>query len=244
VNGLNALVTGSSRGIGLAIAEEFLYCGANVILNCDKSEIEMEEAARRLRAIGPDVMCIRADVSSYGECERMFEKIFKERGRLDVLVNNAGVSHVGLLNDMDGETAARIIRVNLCGAIYCSQFAAADMIKRNRGSIVNISSVWGITGASCETVYSASKGGLDAFTRALAKELGPAGVRVNAVACGVIETGMNDWLAENERVALCDKIPLGRFGTPGEIAKLAAFLAGDGSSYVTGQVIAADGGMI
>jgi len=237
------LVTGSSRGIGLAVAEKFLSNGARVVLNCDKSVSEMEDAAAKLNA-GPNVFCVRADVSIYGECRRMFDEILYRYGRIDVLVNNAGVSRVDTLHRTGETETDEIIGTNLKAAIYCSRLASADMLKRNRGSIINISSVWGETGASCETVYSASKGGLNAFTRALAKELGPSGIRVNAVACGIIETRMNSWLTGDERAALAERIPLGRFGAPAEIAELAFFLASDAASYITGQVINADGGLI
>jgi len=173
----------------------------------------------------------------------MFDEITGAYGRLDAIVNNAGVSHVGLLQTMDAVKIDETIGVNLTGAVYCSKFAAAIMVNQKSGSIVNISSVWGGAGASCEAAYSASKGGVNALTQALAKELGPSGVRVNAVACGAVETGMNDWLTRDERECLINEIPLRRFGQPKEIAKLVYFLANDGA-YVTGQIINADGGMI
>lgn len=238
------LITGSSRGIGLSVAEKFLRTGSRVVLNCDKSVFEMEEAAVKLKNIGPDIICARADVSLFDECERMFCEISDKFGAPDVLINNAGVSNVGLIQDADAQEIKKLIEINLCGAIYCSKLAAAGMIKKKSGAIINISSVWGGAGASCEAVYSASKGGLNALTKSLAKELGPSGVRVNAIACGVVDTGMNNWLTEDERRDLTEKIPLGRFGMPDEIASLAYFLASDDSSYINGQIINADGGMI
>ena len=238
------LVTGSSGGIGLAIAERFLRGGAAVVLNCKKSVSRMEDAAENLKKINENVICVRADISDYGECARMFEKIDARYGRLDALVNNAGVSDIGLLQETGEKTINEIINVNLTGAVYCSKLAAESMVKRKNGAVINISSVWGVAGASCEAVYSASKGGLNAFTKALAKELGPSGVRVNAIACGAVETGMNGWMPEDQRAAFIEKIPLGRFGTPGEIAELAYFLAGSGASYITGQIINADGGLL
>ena len=225
------------------MAEEFLQNGSKVILNCRESVHEMELAANSLKKISPDVYCYKADVSVYGECEGMFGYIFNELGGLDVLINNAGVSHTGLTQLMGPDEIDRVINVNLCGAVYCSKLATPHFIKKKSGAILNISSVWGETGASCEAVYSASKGGLNAFTKALAKELGPAGVRVNAIACGAVETDMNSWMTAEEKNAFIKLIPLGRFGKPGEIAKLAYFLAGCGSSYITGQVIRADGGL-
>ena len=238
-----ALITGSSRGIGLAIAEEFLRCGLKVVLNCRESVRQMNQAANYLKNISPHVLCIQADVSSYNECEYMFNKITDTYGGIDVLVNNAGVSYIGLLQQMGADEINNIINTNLTGAIYCSKFAAVDMVKRGGGTILNISSIWGGAGASCESAYSASKGGLNAFTKALAKELGPSGIRINAIACGVIETQMNDWISEEEHTALIGQIPLNRFGKPDEIAKLAYFLVSPGSSYITGQIINADGGM-
>ena len=237
------LVTGSSRGIGLAVAERFAHNGYTVVLNCRKSAGQMAAAAETIKNNGGRVRCILADVSVYGECEAMFNEIIGAYGRLDALVNNAGVSYVGLLQTMDTVKIDEMINVNLTGVIYCSKLAASAMVKQKSGSILNISSVWGRAGASCEAAYSASKGGLNALTVAMAKELGPAGVRVNAIACGVIETNMNDWLTQNERDSLINEIPLRRFGKPEEIAGLACFLAGEDAAYITGQIINIDGGM-
>ena len=242
MNNKIVLVTGSSRGIGFETAEYFLKNGSTVILNCKKNVSEMEHAAEMLKNAYKNVYAYKADVSSYAECEKMFGEIIKTYNRIDVLINNAGISHIGLLQQTDESMINEIININLAGSIFCSKLAAADMVKRHSGVIISISSVWGNAGASCESVYSASKGGLNAFTKALAKELGPAGIRVNAIACGVIDTKMNDWLPEDDRVDLLNQIPLKRFGMPADVAELAYFLASDNSSYITGQIINIDGG--
>ena len=236
------LVTGSSRGIGLAVAGEFALNGWTVVLNCRNSAALMHAAAEKIINDGGRACCILADVSAYAECEKMFDEIIGAHGRLDALVNNAGVSYIGLLQSMEVDIIDEMIGANLAGAVYCSKLAAAIMVSQKSGSIINISSVWGGAGASCEAAYSASKGGLNALTQALSKELGPSGVRVNAVACGVIETDMNDWLSPDEREGLINEIPLRRLGKPEEIAKLVYFLTND-AAYVTGQIINADGGM-
>ena len=160
------------------------------------------------------------------------------------MVNNAGISHIGLFTDMTPESWKHLIDVNLMSAFNCSHIALKTMIKNHCGNIINISSIWGERGASCEVVYSASKGGINSFTKALAKEVGLSGIRVNAISCGVIDTKMNACFDEEEKAALCDEISLARFGKAEEIAKLAYFLAEDDKSgYINGQIITADGGM-
>ncbi len=233
-----AVVTGSSRGIGKAIAEEFAKNGYHVILNASKSENELNEALEEFKAKGYSCEAVLADVSDYSQCGRLFEKA------PDVLVNNAGISHIGLFSDMMPEQWRRIIDVNLMSVFNCTHFAVRAMLKKHSGNIINISSMWGDKGASCEAVYSASKGGINAFTKAMAKELGLSGIRVNAISCGVIETKMNSCFDEEEKAALRDEISLARFGTPKEVAKLAVFLSNDSASgYINGQVITIDGGM-
>jgi 3-oxoacyl-[acyl-carrier protein] reductase len=191
------------------------------------------------RAIG-----VRADVSDYAEAKRLFDQVTARFGGVDVLINNAGVSHIGLFNEMPPGGWDALMRANVNSVFNCCHLAAPYMIAKKHGVVINISSVWGLAGASCEAVYSASKGAVNSFTKALAKELGPSGVRVNAIACGVIDTGMNDWLDDEEKTALTDRIPLTRFGSVSEIANLTVFLASEASAYITGQVIAADGGFI
>ncbi len=178
------------------------------------------------------------------DCCREFVSLAEQRfGRIDILVNNAGISYIGLLQDMSCEEWDRIIRTDLTSAFYLSKLVIPGMVRRQAGHIINISSVWGSAGASCETAYSAAKGALNAFTRALAKELAPSHVRVNAVACGAIDTEMNHFLTPEELAALTDQIPAGRLGTPGEAADLVWQLT-QSNAYLTGQVIGLDGGWI
>ncbi len=233
-----AVITGSSRGIGKAIAEEFAKNGYHVILNASKSADELNDAYEEFLSKGYSCEAVLADVSDYEECKKLFIKA------PDVLVNNAGISHIGLFTDMTPESWKHLIDVNLMSAFNCSHIALKTMIRNHCGNIINISSIWGERGASCEVVYSASKGGINSFTKALAKEVGLSGIRVNAISCGVIDTKMNACFDEEEKAALCDEISLARFGKAEEIAKLAYFLAEDDKSgYINGQIITADGGM-
>lgn len=238
-----AVVTGSSRGIGKAIAMRFAAEGWNVAINCRKQSSEMDETEREIRQLGAECQVFLGDVSSYEVCRELFAQVKERFGDVDALVNNAGISHIGLFQDMKPEEWNRILQVNLNSVMNCSNLVLPDMIAKKRGSIINISSVWGVAGASCEAVYSASKGGINAFTKALAKEVGPSFVRVNAIACGAIDTKMNGFLDEEERRGLVDEIPLCRMGTCGEVADLAYYLA-SGNPYLTGQVIGLDGGWI
>ena len=181
------------------------------------------------------------DMGDMAQCEALFKQIKKQFGGLDVLVNNAGISYIGLLQDMKSEDWDRIIRTNLTSVFHLSKLAIPDMIARKYGKIINISSVWGSTGAACEVAYSATKGGINAFTKALAKELAPSNIQVNAVACGAIDTEMNQFLEEEELIALVEEIPLGRLGKAEEVADLVYHL-GYKNAYLTGQVIGLDGG--
>ena len=174
----------------------------------------------------------------------MFDTIYSIYGNIDILINNAGISHLGLFTDMTPDDWNRLIDVNFKSVLNCTHLALPKMISRKSGNIINISSIWGERGASCEAVYSATKGAINAFTKAMAKELGPSEIRVNAISCGVIETKMNSCFTEEERAVLTDEISLMRFGKPEEIAKIALFLARDDSSFITGQIITADGCMI
>lgn len=173
----------------------------------------------------------------------MFEEICALGESIDILINNAGISHIGLLQDMSIEEWNQVLNTNLTSAFSCSKYAIPDMITRKQGKIINISSVWGCSGASCEVAYSASKGGLNLFTQALAKELAPSNIQVNAIACGCIDTQMNACFSEEERATLTDEIPAGRFGMPEEVASLVLTLA-EGNEYLTGQIITLDGGWI
>ncbi|MCD8089470.1 MAG: 3-oxoacyl-ACP reductase FabG [Clostridiales bacterium] len=238
------LITGSSRGIGRAAALAFAADGYNVILNCVKNKTEMEKTAEEIRRMGGKVSGFCCDVSDCKAVEEMFDKINKSFGGVEVLVNNAGVSFYGLFQDMTEEERRKVIGINLMGVFNVTGCVLPYMISNKKGAIINISSIWGNVGGSCEAVYSASKGGVNAFTRALGKELGPCGIRVNAVSCGCINTDMNNNLSPEEKAALAGEIPLMRFGEAGEIAKLVLFLASEAASYINGQIITADGGFL
>lgn len=242
--GKTVLVTGSSRGIGRAIAEAFGKAGCNVVLNASKSKEELNETYQYFQK--EDIIChpILADVSQYEDCKRLFDEIKQKFGHVDILVNNAGISWLGLFSDMQPEAWQRIMSVNLYSVFNCTHLAVPSMVQAHDGIILNISSMWGEKGASCEAVYSASKGGVNAFTKSMAKEVGPSGVRVNAISCGVIDTQMNGWLNEAEKEQLTDEISLMRFGKTEEVANLALFLAGDNASFITGQIITIDGCMV
>ena len=183
------------------------------------------------------------DVGNPETVNDMFKKIHKKCDALDVLVNNAGIAHIGLLNEMTDKEWNRIVQTNLSSVFYCCRAAVPKMVSKKAGKIINISSMWGTSGASCEVAYSATKAGVHGLTKALAKELAPSKIQVNALACGVIDTTMNSQLSEEEALALKYEIPAGRFGTPEEVAETVLQLA-DSSTYLTGQIIGIDGGFI
>lgn len=236
-----AFVTGASRGIGKAIALKFAGNGYDLVINCGHREAELLSAKEEIEKTGAACLAFPGDIGDPEICEFIFNEIGRKYGRLDVLVNNAGISWLGLLQDMTSDDWNRILQTNLTSVFNTCRLAIPIMLSSHCGKIINISSVWGNVGASCEVAYSATKGGVNAFTRALAKELAPSNIQVNAVACGAIDTGMNRWLTAQERAALTEEIPAGRFGAAEEAAELVYQIAG-GSSYLTGQVITLDGG--
>ena len=225
-----AVVTGGTRGIGLAVCAVLVQAGYSVTALYAHGK-ELDEA----RELLPEVRFVQADVAD----EEAVEKVFEEFTSLDVLVNNAGMPLYGQVQDTRFADYERLMNVNVGGQVLCVKHAVKKMLGRG-GAIVNISSVWGETGGSCESVYSASKGAVIAFTKALAKELAPSGITVNCVAPGVIETFMNERLSEEERDALEKEIPVGRFGYPQEVAQAVLFLICQ--SYITGQVLGVNGG--
>ena len=238
------LVTGASRGIGRSIALKFAREGYHVFLNCRTSLNELEEVQNKILSMpGGSCTITTGDVGDPDQVRRMFQEIHKICPGLDVLVNNAGISHIGLLIDMTDNEWDRLLASNLSSAFYCSREALRDMVSAKSGRILNISSMWGTVGASCEVAYSATKSGIHGLTRALAKELAPSNIQVNAIACGVIDTEMNGRLNEEERQDLMDEIPSGRFADPAEVAELALKLT-DTPAYMTGQIIGIDGGFI
>lgn len=228
------LITGASRGIGAACARVFAKSGYGVIINYNYSE---EEALRLAEEIGAET--IRADVSDSAQVADMF----KAAGEVDVLVNNAGISGFYMLDAMSDDEWNSMIGVNLSGVFYCTRAVLPQMLRRKSGAIVNVSSMWGICGASCEAAYSASKAGVIGLTKALAKEVGPSGIRVNCVAPGAIDTEMNKKLGEEAIKELCEETPLGRLGRPEEVAAAILFLADD-EGFITGQVLSPNGGLI
>lgn len=241
---MTVLITGGSRGIGAAIAERFASVGMNVVIHYQKSHEAANETARKCLAYGSKVLTVTADLRSRSEVLKMKEKLDSNLMMPDILVNNAGISHYGMLADITDDVWDEIMNVNLKGTFLCSQIFMPYMISQRFGRIINVSSIWGISGASCEVLYSTTKGGINAFTKALAKELAPSAVTVNAVAPGAIDTSMMDSLDAEEKNALENEIPAGRFGQPSEIASLVYFIALPESSYITGQVISPNGGWI
>lgn len=240
----SVLVTGSSRGIGRAIALAFARNGYHVFINCNQSIDELYTLYQEIQSI-PNTSCemLIGDVGKPEVIKEMFAKIYESCDSLDVLVNNAGISHIGLLSDMTDEEWNQVLQTNLSSVFYCSRGAIPNMVSKKAGKIINISSMWGTSGASCEAAYSATKAGIHGLTKALAKELAPSNIQVNAIACGAIETSMNSQLSKEEKEALETEIPAGRFGTPQEVADLVLQLA-DGPAYLTGQIIGLDGGYI
>ena len=243
LRGKVAIVTGASRGIGKGIAIELAKAGATVVINYKSNDKAAEETLAVIRELGVYALKIKGDVSDYEFSRQMIETIVEKLGKIDILINNAGVSKVGLFMDATPEEWDSIVNVNLKGTINCSHSAVKEMIKQKSGSIINISSMWGNVGASCEVIYSASKGAINTFTKALAKELAPSNIRVNAIAPGVIDTEMNDWLSDDDREALVQEIPMMKFGEVQDVGMLVTFLASENSKYITGQVITIDGGM-
>ncbi len=240
------LITGSSRGIGKSIASLFANdLNNNIVINCNKDTENLEKVKNELLKINPNILAVKCDVSDYNEVAKMFETIKSTFNTgVDVLINNAGVSNIALFNTQSIDEIYKNININLLSAINCSHIAIQDMIKNQSGCIINISSIWGEVGASMEVAYSTAKSGLIGFTKALAKENAPSNIRVNTISVGVIDTDMNKFLADEEREYLENEIPMGRFGTTDEVAKLCSFLSTDNASYITGQVIRIDGGFL
>ncbi|MDE6280964.1 MAG: SDR family oxidoreductase [Oscillospiraceae bacterium] len=239
-----ALITGGSRGIGAAAARLFAQKGWGVAVGYDKSKVKAEELAQELSGMGAPAMAVQADVADEGQVRRMVDIVLEKFCQLDILVCCAGISHGGLISQIDGEQWRRLFAVNVDGVHHCCRSVLPHMLDRKSGSIVTVSSVWGQVGASCEAAYSATKGAVIAYTKALAKELGPSNIRVNCVAPGVIDTDMNANLSPEDMAALADETPLGRIGTPEEAAAAIAFLASDEASFITGQVLAPNGGFV
>lgn len=232
------LITGASRGIGKEIARRLAQDGNAVIVNYNKSE----EQAQKLQQENPNIEIYKADVSQREEVHKMIENILNKYGKIDVLVNNAGISESKVFTDVTDEDWNKIINTNLYSAFCVTQEVLPNMIHNKKGCIINISSVWGIVGASCETIYSIAKAGMDGMTKSLAKELGPSNIRVNSIAPGIIDTDMNKKLTSNNIENIEEEIPLGKIGKTIDIARCVKWILED--EYTTGQIISVNGGWV
>lgn len=239
-----ALITGATRGIGNEIAKTFAMDGYNVVINYLNSEEVAENLCRQLYEKGYNAMKVKADVSNREEVDMMIKAIHNKFGDVDVLVNNAGIAQQKLFTEISDLDWDRIFDVNVKGVFNCSQLVLPKMIQNKRGKIINISSMWGLTGASCEVHYSASKAAVIGLTKALAKEVGPSNIQVNCVAPGVINTDMNSDLDERDIEAIKEQTPLGKIGSAEDIAETVLFLASDKANFITGQIISPNGGMV
>ena len=239
-----AFITGATRGIGKEIALELSKRGFDIAVNYRKETSELEEVKKEIEGNGVKSFFVQGDVSSFEDCEKMVENVEKEFGKIDVLVNNAGITKDGLIMRMKKEDFESVIDVNLTGTFNVTRNVIPYMIKQKSGRIINISSVVGVAGNAGQTNYSASKAGIIGFTKSLAKEVASRNILVNAIAPGFINTDMTKVLPDNVKENINSQIPLKRMGTAKEVAKVVAFLAGEDSTYITGQVINVDSGMI
>lgn len=237
------LVTGASRGIGREIAKLFAKNGYQVAVNYCLSQEQAESCVDEIQQQGGTAMMIGADVSNRLEVHNMIKQVYQSFGKIDILVNNAGIAQQKLFTDLSEQDWIKMFDINVKGVFEVTQAVLPLMIRQQQGNIVNISSMWGVTGASCEVHYSAAKAAVIGFTKALAKEVGPSHINVNCVAPGVIQTQMNDLLSQQTIQTLKEETPLGRIGTPKDVAELVLFLASEKASFLTGQIITADGGM-
>lgn len=237
------LITGASSGIGQAAALALSSPNNRLIIVSMKNKEGLENTANKAKEKGADVLTFSADVSDYEACKSLLTQANEQFGPIDLLINDAGISHIGLFQDMTPDEWQRVMNVNIGSVMNLCHLVIPSMVHRHHGRIINISSVWGNVGASCEAVYSASKGAINSFTKALAKELAPSNIQVNAIAFGAIETPMNAWLSKEEADALADEIPAGREGTKEEAAQMICMVA-DAPDYLTGQILTMDGGWI
>ncbi len=236
------IVTGGSRGIGAAIVKELAKSGYNVVLDYNKSVDAAKKIQDELEKQNINIEIFKADVSKREEVKELVRFTLERYKNIDILINNAGIDQIKPFIDITDEDWNTMIGVNLNSVFYCTQEVLSNMLKNKSGCIINISSVWGITGGSCEVHYSTSKAGIDGLTKALAKELGPSNIRVNGVAPGAIMTDMNKDLTNEEIIELNEEIPLGRIGTPQDIARCVKWLIED--QYTTGQIISPNGGWV
>ena len=244
INNKVLVVTGASRGIGAEIAYRAALAGYCVVINYNNSEEAAQKVCARIKKEGGEAVCIKADVADEAQVKNLCQKVLDLYGRVDVLVNNAGISSFSLFTDITTELWDKTFDVNVKGQFLVTRAFLPSMIHRKEGKIINISSVWGICGSSCEVHYSASKAAIIGMTKALAKEVGPSGICVNCVAPGVIDTEMNKALTPEDLKSLADETPLERIGTAYDVAKTVLFLASDDASFITGQVISPNGGFV
>lgn len=238
------LITGASKGIGATMAIRFAEKGYNVIMNYNNSVQSAVLLQKSLKESGYNVIAYKANVKNRLEVDLMVKEAIYRFGSIDILINNAGISNQSLITDLSEQEWYDVIGVNLTGVFNCTQAVLPHMINQKSGSILNISSMWGEVGASCEVAYSAAKAGVIGFTKALAKEVGPSGINVNCITPGLIDTAMNQNLAIEDVSAIIDDTPLGRIGTTNDVADAAIYLTSNEASYITGQVLGVNGGYI
>lgn len=238
------LITGASRGIGAQTARVFAQNGYAVAVNYHTSAAKASALVDEIVDLGGEAFAVQADVSDCQQVQRMVDEVVARQGKIDVLIHNAGVAYQGLLADMTEEQWHRVVGIHLDGAYHCSRAIVPQMVRRQSGVILTVSSMWGIAGASCEVAYSAAKAGLIGFTKALAKELGPSGIRVNCVAPGVIDTDMCAAFDDATMDELKEQTPLGRIGTPQDVAQTLLFLASNAATFITGEVLSVNGGFL
>ena len=239
-----ALITGGSRGIGAACVRAFAADGYAVVFLANRSVEKAQALKAELRAAGCDVDYHLCDVSDPAQVKAVVADVLRTYRRIDALVNCAGIAHIGLFTDMTEDEWDQLFAVNVRSAFSVTKAVLPGMISAQKGAIINVSSMWGEVGASCEVAYSATKAALIGLTKALAKEVGPSGVRVNCVTPGVIDTDMNAQLTDDDRAALSDETPLSRIGSAEEVAKTILFLCGEDASFITGQIIGVSGGLV
>ena len=244
LKGKCAVVTGATRGIGRAIVTRLASLGADIVVNYRSSIEEANTLKEELSALGIKVLLVKADVSIEEEAKNLIEKAKDNFGKVDILVNNAGIVKDGLILRMKKEDFDQVVDVNLKGTFNCMRYVAPIMVKQRSGKIINISSIVGIIGNAGQVNYAASKAGVIAMTKSIAKELGSRGIQVNAIAPGYINTSMTESLNQKVKDEMLKMIPLKRFGMPEDVAKAVGFLASEDSDYITGQVIKVDGGMV
>ncbi|MBX7371179.1 3-oxoacyl-[acyl-carrier-protein] reductase [Clostridium chauvoei] len=238
-----AVVTGATRGIGRAIAKKYAKLGANIVINYRNSDKEAKKLEEELRELGVEVLVVKADISDFEEAQNLINLAKETFGTVDILVNNAGITKDGLVMRMKEEDFDSVIEVNLKGVFNCLRAVSPIMIRQKSGKIINMSSVVGIIGNAGQINYCAAKAGVIGMTKSLAREIGGRGINVNAIAPGFIQTDMTNKLSDKNKEMILGNIPLKRLGNVEDIAEVAAFLASDASSYITGQVISVDGGM-